>query len=83
MKYLKDLIWITELGLSVATPLALFVLVAVWLQNRFALGGWVIILGLFLGLYTAFSAARVFARFYIGKKPKKEDEPPVTFREHE
>lgn len=83
MKYLKDLIWITELGLSVATPLALFLLAAVWLQNRFGLGGWIIILGLFLGLYSAFSSARTFARFYSSKKSKKEDEPPVTFREHD
>lgn len=83
MKNLKDLIWITQLGLSVATPLALFILCAVWLQNRFSLGGWVVILGLFLGLYSAFSSARTFARLYKDRKSKKEDEPPVSFREHD
>ena len=83
MKNLKDLVWITQLGLSVATPLALFILAAVWLRNRFNLGGWIIILGAVFGLYSAFSSVRSFARLYREKKPKKGDEPPVSFREHD
>lgn len=35
------LAWVTQLGLSVAFPLAGFVLLAVWLKNRFGWGNWV------------------------------------------
>lgn len=83
MKYLKDLIWLTQLGLSIATPLGLFLWGAVWLRSRYNLGVWILILGLVLGLYSAFSAVRTFFLYYKNREPKKKDEPPVSFREHE
>ena len=33
--FLKDLVWITELGLSVASPLVVFIVGAVWLRGAF------------------------------------------------
>lgn len=41
---------VTQLGLSVAAPLVLCVLAAFWLRRQFALGGWVMVVGLVLGL---------------------------------
>ena len=32
--------WMTQFGLSVAVPLVGCILLAVWLQGRFGLGGW-------------------------------------------
>lgn len=84
MKFLKDLVWITQLGFSIVIPLVLFTQGAVWLRDRYDLGVWIVLLGLGLGLYSAFSAARAFARIYLPKKdPKKEDEPPISFHEHD
>ena len=40
MKNLNMLVWLTQLGLSVAGPLAGFILLAVWLRQHFELGGW-------------------------------------------
>ncbi len=40
----------TQLGLSVAAPLILSVLFAHWLQRKLALGSWVSLLGLLVGL---------------------------------
>ena len=37
MKDLSLLVWLTQLGLSVAVPLAGFILLAVWLRSRFGL----------------------------------------------
>lgn len=54
----RALMWLTELALSVAAPLMLFVYGAVWLRNRFGLGVWVIILGAALGLYGAFAGLK-------------------------
>lgn len=84
MKHLKDLIWLTQLGLSIAMPLGLFLWGAVWLRDRYDLGVWVLILGLVLGLYSSFSAVRTFYLYYKNREaPKKKDDPPVSFRDHD
>ena len=53
MKELTLLSWLTQLGLSVALPLAGFVWLGVWLQAKYDLGKWVVVLGIVLGLYCA------------------------------
>ena len=40
MRTIRMLTWFTQLGLSVVTPLVVFLLGAVWLRERFGLGGW-------------------------------------------
>ena len=84
MKDMKLLIWMTQLGLSVAVPLGGFLMVAVWLKNRFAWGNWVVIVGLVLGvicaaegLMTSLKAMKRMA------KKEKEETPPVSFNDHE
>ena len=44
----KNLVWVTQLGLSVAAPPVLCIFAAVWLRGRFELGGWVVALGVAL-----------------------------------
>ncbi len=84
MKYLKDLVWITQLGLSVAMPIAIFVLGALWLRDRYHMGAWILVLGIVLGLYSGFSAFRSFYKIMEqSHKPKDEKKPPVSFREHD
>ena len=58
MKDLPLLVWLTQLGLSVVGPLAGFVLLAVWLKDRFGLGQWVIYVGIGLGLICAIDGLR-------------------------
>ena len=53
MKLVRALTLLTQLGLSVAFPLAGFVLVAVWLRNRFDLGVWVLLVGILVGFISA------------------------------
>ena len=50
MKDLTLTVWLTQLGLSVAVPMAGFVLLAVWLRNSLGWGQWVIYVGIGLGL---------------------------------
>lgn len=47
------LAWVTQFGFSVAAPLAGCILLAVWLRGRFVLGGWVVALGVVLGILGA------------------------------
>lgn len=85
MKDLTLLVWLTQLGLSVAFPLAGFILLAVWLRSSFGWGDWVIWVGLILGLTGAVNGFRHSLKAMElqsrGKKTKK-DPPPVVFNEH-
>ena len=84
MKDMKLLIWLTQLGLSVAVPLGGFILLAVWLQNRFDWGNWVIVVGVILGVLCAaeglLSSLKAMKRM---AKKDKEEAPPVSFNDHE
>ncbi len=82
---MKELIWITQLGFSIISPLLVFVLGAAWLKERFDLGAWVIILGLFLGLGGAVSAGMTFYRHTkkLTKPAKQQGCKPVSFNEHD
>jgi len=85
MKELSLLVWLTQLGLSVAFPLAGFVLLAVWLRSSFGWGAWVIWAGLILGLGGAVKGFRhsLKAMELLSRdKKKKKDPPPVAFNEH-
>ena len=84
MKNINLLVWLTQLGLSVCVPLAVFVLIGVWLHQRFGWGNWVIYAGLALGFYCAVDGFRVslktLQRMYDSKP---EDPPTVSFNDHD
>ena len=84
MKNINLLIWLTQLGFSVAAPLGGFILLAVWLRNRFDLGVWVVLLGVLVGIVCAVDGLRVSLKAMekMGKT-KQEDPPPVSFNDHE
>ena len=79
MRTLRDLVWLTQLGFSIVTPLQVCILTAVWLRDE--VGGWVLIPGILLGLGGAISAGLSFCRQVKGADPGRE-QPPVSFNEH-
>lgn len=85
MKTLSLLIWLTQLGLSVAFPLAGFVLLAVWLKQFFALGAWVVWVGVAVGMLCAIDGLRhsLKAMERIAKDRNGETPPPVSFNNHD
>lgn len=84
MKDIGLLVWLTQLGLSVALPLAGFVLLAVWLRDRFAWGGWVIAVGFVLGIICAADGLRTSLKaMQMIVKDKKGEEPTVSFNDHD
>lgn len=84
MKDFQMLVWLTQLGISVALPLAGFVFGAVWLRSRFGLGTWIIWAGVIVGGICAVSSFRqtlaMMDKMARGSKP--EPEPPVSFNDH-
>ena len=70
---LQGLSMLTQLGLSIALPPVLCILFGIWAQKKWALGEWVIVVSLIVGLI---SGACSFASFIrtARYKAKKEDE---------
>ena len=84
MKQLNLLVWITQLGLSIAVPLAGFILLAVWLRNSLGWGQWVIYAGIGLGLICAIDGLRTSLKA-LERLSRKKDEPPapISFNDHD
>ena len=79
----RALMWLTELAISVAAPLMLFVYGAIWARNRWHLGVWIIIVGAALGLYSAFMALKAsFTAMGLLNKPKA-DKDKTNFNSHD
>ena len=84
LKELSMLVWLTQLGLSVAFPLAGFIVGAVWLRSTFDLGIWIIVVGIFLGMYCAIQgfvqSMKILNQMH--NKKKKKDASAVFFNDH-
>lgn len=85
MKDLALLVWLTQLGLSTAAPLAGSVLLAVWLQRQFQLDNWVIWVGIVLGSIMAIDGFRSSMKALARLSQNKQDAPPppVAFNDHD
>lgn len=84
MKDVTLLVWLTQMGLSIAVPLGGFIVLALWLHNSCGWGKWVILAGIGLGLYSAFEGLRASVRAMqlITRKNKNDEPPPVAFNDH-
>jgi hypothetical protein len=84
MKDLTLIVWLTQLGLSVAVPMAGFVLLAVWLRNSLGWGQWVIYVSIGLGLICAIDGLRTSLKA-LERLSRKKDEPPapISFNDHD
>lgn len=86
MKEFNMLIWLTQLGISVAVPLTACIWIAAWLRSRFELGPWVLLLGIGLGLYLAYDGFRASVKAMERmQKPRKDEQepPPISFNDHQ
>ena len=70
---LQGLSFITQLGLSVATPPVVCVFVSLWAQKRWELGDWVVPVGLLVGIASGVSSFLSFLRTARRKAENKED----------
>lgn len=74
----SNIIYLTQLGLTFSIPMVLCIAGAAWLQNKFDLGGWVIIVGVICGIG---GTASSFLEFYrkFSKKARKETKEQTSF----
>lgn len=87
MKLIRAASVLGQLGFTLITPPVVMALLGWWLQSRFGLGAWIMLVCLAVGLFTAAANAYRFYRRVLasaGKKAEKEPETkPVTFYRHE
>lgn len=84
MKDLSMLVWLSQVGISVAAPPVVLILLALWLRNRFALGSWCVWAALILGIYCAVSGLRQSLRLMEKMSRKNGSDTPNVpgFNEH-
>ena len=88
MKLVRTVTLLGQFGFTFITPPVVMGLLGWWLQDRFGLGVWVMLICLLLGLMTSFAGALRFYRrvmLQIGKRAETEapTEKPVVFYRHE
>ena len=84
MKDLHLLVWLTQLAISVAAPLGAFTWLGIWLRQRFDMGVWVTLAGIFVGIVCAIDGLRSSLKAMERMtKDKTEEPPPVSFNDHE
>ena len=84
VKEMSLFVFVTQLGLSVAVPLGGFIFLGIWLRQRFDLGIWVVLAGIFLGIVTAVDGLRSSLKAMERlSRDKKQDPPPVSFNNHQ
>lgn len=78
MKELSLIVWLTQLGVSVALPMGGFIWLAVWLRDQYQLGAWVIIAGAVLGIAGAVDGLRysLKAMELMSRDKKEKKQPP-------
>lgn len=81
MKELSLIVWLTQLGFSIALPMGGFIWLAVWLRDKYQLGAWVIIAGAVLGIAGAIDGLRysLKAMELMSRDKKEKKQPPRRY----
>lgn len=84
MKFLNLLMWVGQFGFSIIFPTVFFLMLAVWLQNRFQLGLWIVLVLGILGVLTSISTTRSCLRSLrkAAEEASGSKESPVSFNSH-
>ena len=84
MRFLSLLMWVGQFGFSVIFPTLFFLLLAVWLQNTFGLGAWILVVLGILGILTSISTTRSCLRSLrkAAEDASSREIPPIAFNDH-
>ena len=82
MKHLRHIVMLTQFGLSIILPLLMFILLARYLMLHYALGGWVMLLGVLLGICGAVSGLVKGLKQMQREADRDKKDAPVSFNDH-
>ena len=81
---LKGAAYVTQFGFTIVCPPIVMAMLGLWLQKRFGLGSWVIMVFILIGLITAASSAWSFFRTLDRQEAKKEEglSKKINYNDH-
>lgn len=84
MKILNLLMWVGQFGFSIIFPTLFFLFLAVWLQQKFALGMWILIIFGILGILTSISTTKSCLRSLrkAAEEASGESQTVISFNTH-
>ncbi len=84
MKLINLLMWVGQFGLSIVFPTLFFLLLGIWLQQKFGLGMWIVLVFGILGVLTSISTAKscLKALCKAAEEASGSQIPPVSFNDH-
>ena len=84
MKLLALLTWVGQFGLSMIFPTVFFLILAVWLQGKYQLGVWIVIMLGILGVMTSISTTRACLKSLrkAADEVSGEKNIPLSFNDH-
>ena len=84
MKILSLLIWVGQFGLSCIFPTLFFLILGVWLQQKFQLGVWIVILLGILGIMPSVQTTRscLASLQKAAEEASNKKDRPVSFNKH-
>lgn len=84
MKFISLLMWVGQFGFSAIFPTVFFLMIAVWLQGKFGLGMWIVVVFGILGILTSISSTRSCLRAMrkAAEEAAGKQEHPVSFNDH-
>jgi hypothetical protein len=63
---------ITQFGVSLISPILLCLFVSIWIQERFQIGYWVVIIGILLGIAAMMNTFYRFYKKYTSEEDKEK-----------
>lgn len=81
-RVLRTLSLLTQLGISLVAPPLLLIWPALSLQKTYALGSWVVLTAIAVGLISAFCGAWRLLKTVTRQNEKDDGAPPVSFDQH-
>lgn len=84
MKILSLLMWVGQFGFSIIFPTVFFLMAGIWLQNKFTLGMWVIVVSGILGVLTTISTVKSCMRSLrkAAEEASGTRDLPMSFNDH-
>lgn len=71
---------VSQLAISMVTPILLMIFVCTWLKNTFGLGDWVIIAGLLLGVGSGLDSVWVYLKKFLQEGQKQQQDYDNQFK---
>ena len=82
-KIIRGVSVVGQLGVSIVVPPLVFIYLARLLTEKCGWGVWIVAVGIFLGILTAFCSARSLLRRFIRSQEKDEPPAPKGFNSHQ